>query len=84
MKQQFAQQLPNMMKQHFVQQLLHLMSQQFAYELPNHHPFFFNLFPLAIATFNIKKKTIISMLIINSNELNQKDKRKKTIPPTAC
>jgi hypothetical protein len=24
------------------------------------------------------------MLIINSNELNQKDKRKKTIPPTAC
>ncbi len=33
---------------------------------------FFSLLPLAITTFNIKK-TIVSVLIFNFNELNQKD-----------
>ncbi len=39
-------------------------------------PPFFNLLPLVITTFNIKKTTI-SLLIVNSNELDQKDQRKR-------
>ncbi len=37
---------------------------------------FFNLLPLTITTFNIKK-TIISLLIVNFNELDQKTKEKE-------
>jgi hypothetical protein len=38
---------------------------------------FFSFFPIAITTLNIKKKTTISLLIINFNELDQKDQRRK-------
>jgi hypothetical protein len=39
-------------------------------------PPFFNLLFLAITTFNIKKTTI-SLLIVNSNELYQKDQKRR-------
>jgi hypothetical protein len=71
MEQHFAPQVLVVINQHFASQLLILMKQYFAFELPNHRHLFYSFLPLAITTFNIK--TTISLLIVNSNELNQKD-----------
>jgi len=73
--QHFAPQVLVAIDQHFASQLSIFMKQHFASELPNHHHLFFSFLPLTITTFNIK--TAISLLIVNSNELNQKDERKK-------
>jgi hypothetical protein len=63
------------MDQHFASQLSVMMKQHFAYELPNHHLFLVSfLYPLQLSTL---KKTTISLLILNFNELDQKDQRKK-------
>jgi len=63
------------MEQHFVSQLSVLMKQHFTFELPNHHLYLVSF--LESLQSSTLKKTTISLLIFNSNELDQKDSRKK-------
>jgi hypothetical protein len=75
MEQHFPPQVLVIMDQHFVSQLFVLMKQHFAYWLPNHHLFFVSfLQQLQLSTL---KKTTISLLIFNFNELDQKDQRRR-------
>jgi len=64
------------MDQHFASQLFNLMKKHFVSELPNHHHLSSISFlkPLQPSTF---KKTTISLLIVNSHELDQKHQRKR-------
>jgi len=64
------------MKQQFPQQFAWSDEATFYSWTSKSPPLFFNFLPLSIITFNIKKTTI-SLLIVNSNELNHKDQKKK-------
>jgi len=72
MEHHFVPQVLVVMDQHFHSQLSIMMKQHFTSELPNHHHLSSISFlqPLQPSTL---KKTTISLLIVDSNELNQKD-----------